>query len=84
MSLLGFPLVDERQHGTAHRLRPADLGIVGQLPNGGCDQLDGGFRVSLPVRDQQRPRLWVDEKARAKPQRVSALVAAPACRVAGR
>src|SRR5271157_2969866 len=61
MRLAGLALIDQREHGLAHRFGAAH-GFVGcEAAHRAGDKLHGGCGIDFPMRDEQRARLRVDE-----------------------
>ncbi len=63
LRLLRLAMIDECQHGLPHGLGAAHALIRRELAHGAGDELHGCIGGDLPMRDEQRAGLGVDEGA---------------------
>src|SRR5215471_13609158 len=73
MRLVILSAVDHGQHRAPQRLGASYLRVALQFIDRLGDQLDGGLRRNLPVRDEQRAVAGVEESARQARESLRAL-----------
>ena len=64
MGLVWRALGDQLCHGSAQCLGASNRGIGAEVGEGPRRELNGGVGIDIPMRDQQRTRLSVEEGAR--------------------
>ena len=61
MLIVRIATINQLQHRSTQCLSPAQGVIAGNLVHGGSDKFDRRVAVDLPMRDEQRASLGVDE-----------------------